>query len=165
MFRAFVEIRCEVLRAMAIEVLLSRSGSVADAIERLIRKNKTTFDAALYRFNNQRLARALLDARKRDIRIRLILDQNRFEESKATQELLESAKLAFRLVHGRQGPGSKMHHKFALLDNELVLTGSYNWKLVSEEQNYENLLILRDPEHIIIYREEFEALWADGEDS
>jgi phosphatidylserine/phosphatidylglycerophosphate/cardiolipin synthase-like enzyme len=57
-----------------------------------------------------------------------------------------------------------MHHKFALLDNELVLTGSYNWTLASEEQNYENLLILRDPEHIKIYREEFEALWADGED-
>src|SRR5438309_9724656 len=103
---------------MAIEVLLSRSGSVADAIERLIRKNKTTFDAALYRLNNQRLARAVLDARKRDIRIRLILDQNRFQESKATQELLESANLGFRLVHGTQGPGSKMHHHFACLATE-----------------------------------------------
>jgi phosphatidylserine/phosphatidylglycerophosphate/cardiolipin synthase-like enzyme len=149
---------------MAAEVLLSRSGSVADTIERLIRKNKNSFDAALYRFNNQRLARALVDARKRDIRIRLVLDQNRFEESRATQELLESAKLEFRLVHGRQGPGSKMHHKFALLDNELVLTGSYNWTLASEEQNYENLLILRNPEHIEVYRQEFEALWDDGEE-
>ncbi len=117
------------------EILFSRTSSVAETIERFIRKNKSLFDAALYRFNNQRLARVLGEARKRGIRIRLVLDRTRYGESKATQELLEATGLPFRLVHGRQGPGSKMHHKFALLDEEVVLTGSYNWTLASEEQN------------------------------
>ncbi len=148
---------------MVDEILFSRTSSVAETIERFIRKNKSLFDAALYRFNNQRLARVLGEARKRGIRIRLVLDRTRYGESKATQELLEATGLPFRLVHGRQGPGSKMHHKFALLDEEVVLTGSYNWTLASEEQNYENLLILREPEHIKVYKTEFEALWEAGE--
>jgi cardiolipin hydrolase len=148
---------------MPAEILLSRSNSIADTIERLIRKNKTTFDAALYRFNNQRLARALAEAQERGIRIRLVLDHSRYEESRATQELLGAAPFSFRLVHGRQGPGSKMHHKFALLDDEVVLTGSYNWTLASEEQNYENLLILREPQYVKVYRTEFDTLWDAGE--
>jgi phosphatidylserine/phosphatidylglycerophosphate/cardiolipin synthase-like enzyme len=149
---------------MAMEVLLSRTGSVAEAIEGLIRTNKSTFDAALYRFNNQRLARAITEARKRGIRVRIILDRSRYQESKATQELLQASGLPFRLLHGRQGPGSKMHHKFALLDDEVALTGSYNWTLASEEQNFENLLILREPDQIKVFRTEFEALWAAGEE-
>jgi len=145
------------------EILFSRTSSVAATIEGFIRKNKSLFDAALYRFNNQRLARVLGEAGKRGTRIRLVLDRTRYEESEATQELMEVMGIPFRLVRGRQGPGSKMHHKFALIDDEIVLTGSYNWTLASEEQNYENLLILREPSHIREYKAEFEALWQAGE--
>ena len=52
-----------------------------------------------------------------------------------------------------------MHHKFAILDNHTVLTGSYNWTPESEEQNYENLLVLREPAQVEAYQREFEALW------
>jgi phosphatidylserine/phosphatidylglycerophosphate/cardiolipin synthase-like enzyme len=45
------------------------------------------------------------------------------------------------------------------LDDRTVLTGSYNWTLESQEYNYENLLILRDPQRALEYKEEFEALW------
>jgi cardiolipin hydrolase len=151
-------------QATANEILLSRTCSVAETIERLIRSHRKIFDAALYRFDNQRLARALGQVRKEGLRVRLVLDRGRYEGSKATQELLESTLLPFRLLDGRQGESSKMHHKFALLDDEVVLTGSYNWTLASEEQNYENLLILRQPEHIKVYRTEFEALWAAGDE-
>jgi mitochondrial cardiolipin hydrolase len=149
---------------MADQVLLSRTSSVAETVEHLIQQNKNSFDAALYRFDNERLAGALVEARKRGIHIRLVLDQTRYNQTKATQDILENTELPHRLIHGRQGEGSKMHHKFALLDDELVLTGSYNWTLASEEQNYENLLISREPEHIKVYRTEFEALWAAGEE-
>jgi phosphatidylserine/phosphatidylglycerophosphate/cardiolipin synthase-like enzyme len=55
-----------------------------------------------------------------------------------------------------------MHHKFALLDNSVVLTGSYNWTFASEEENYDNVLILREPRLVGIYQAEFEALWAEA---
>ena len=53
-----------------------------------------------------------------------------------------------------------MHHKFVILDGQTVLTGSYNWTLESEELNYDNLAVLRDPQPAVFYRQEFEALWS-----
>jgi cardiolipin hydrolase len=56
-----------------------------------------------------------------------------------------------------------MHHKFVLLDEILVLTGSYNWTLASEKRNHENLLILKEPRVLESYRSEFEELWTRAE--
>jgi phosphatidylserine/phosphatidylglycerophosphate/cardiolipin synthase-like enzyme len=56
-----------------------------------------------------------------------------------------------------------MHHKFVILDGAAVLTGSYNWTTESEEQNYENLVILSDPAQVRTFQEEFEELWREAE--
>ena len=147
---------------MDTEVILTRGSSVAEAIERLIRQATTSVDAALYRFNNPRLTRALHEAIGRGVPVRLVLDRNKYEESRTTQELFADRRIPFRLLYGRQGPGTKMHHKFAILDARTVLSGSYNWTLESEEQNYEGLLILCEPEQVKIFQREFEALWAEA---
>ncbi len=147
---------------MATEILMTREGSVAGAIQRMVQTATTSVDAALYRFNNPQLAHALQQAAQRGLRVRLVLDRNKYEESRATRELLSNGRIPFRLFYGRQGRRSKMHHKFVILDEHTALTGSYNWTLESEEENYENVLILRDPEQLQAYRREFEALWADA---
>jgi hypothetical protein len=46
-----------------------------------------------------------------------------------------------------------MHHKFAILDDQLLLTGSFNWTYNS---NAENLLITDDTTTLEAFREEFE---------
>ncbi len=145
---------------MEIEVLFTRTDSVAARIEELIRQGRTGIDAALYRLDLPRLAQALAEAARRGLRVRLVLDSLKYSENQATRELLAKSGVRFRLAHGRRGPQTKMHHKFAVLDHETVLTGSYNWTLESEQQNYENLVILRSAEHAAAYSREFEALWA-----
>ena len=50
----------------------------------------------------------------------------------------------------------------ALLDDNVVLTGSYNWTFASEQENYENVLILREPQLVDTYHAEFEALWEEA---
>ena len=147
---------------MDAELLLTRSGSVAEAIERLIGASKTSIDAALYRLNLPRLARALEDAAGRGVRVRLVLDSNKYEETRATRELLAASAIPFRLRYGREGPGSKMHHKFAIFDGQVAITGSYNWTAESEEQNFENLIVLREPGLVEVLRSEFEALWEES---
>lgn len=144
---------------MDCQVLFARAGSVAQVIERMLQGASTSVDAALYRLDNLRLAHALEEAFRRGIRVRLILDRGKYEETRATQELLAKSRIPFRLLAGRQKGESKMHHKFAVLDKRVALTGSYNWTVESEKDNYENLLILREPELAKAYHREFEALW------
>jgi DNA uptake protein ComE-like DNA-binding protein len=52
-----------------------------------------------------------------------------------------------------------MHHKFAIIDNHLLLTGSYNWTFAANNKNEENLMVIDDPEIIARYQNQFEKLW------
>ncbi|GAJ21443.1 unnamed protein product, partial [marine sediment metagenome] len=54
-----------------------------------------------------------------------------------------------------------MHHKFAIIDNRLLLTGSYNWTFSAYNRNDENLMIIDDPEIIEIFQNQFVNLWAN----
>ncbi len=146
------------------DALFTRTRSIADAIETLLRGARHSIDAALYRFTNPRLAQALNDACLDGVRVRLVTDRGKYEEGNGTQELLSRIHFPFRHICGREGEGSKMHHKFVLLDDSVLLTGSYNWTAASEEKNYENLLVLHDPKLIEIHREEFDAIWRDAEE-
>lgn len=41
-----------------------------------------------------------------------------------------------------------LHHKFCIIDDELVMTGSYNWTFFSEAVNRENMLIIKDDDMV-----------------
>ncbi|MCC6461568.1 MAG: hypothetical protein IT260_13930 [Saprospiraceae bacterium] len=48
-----------------------------------------------------------------------------------------------------------MHHKFALIDEHSLLSGSFNW---TYSANAENLLLVQDPEVLAAFRDEFYRL-------
>ncbi len=151
-----------IIRGMRSELVLTRTGCAAARIEELLRASAISIDGALYRVNNSRLVSALEAAACRGVTVRLVLDRNKYEESRATQELFSNGLIPLRLAFGRRGPGSKMHHKFVVIDRNVVLTGSYNWTLESEEQNFENLLIDYGSKHAAQCQNEFDALWAEA---
>lgn len=150
---------------MPVEVVFTRSNPAAEVIERLIQGTQASVDAALYRLNNPRLARALGEAAQRGVRVRLVLDHGKYKETRATREILAEERIPFRVIDGRRGAGSKMHHKFAILDGRTGLTGSYNWTLESEDENFESFVILREPEVVEAYCREFETLWAEASEA
>jgi cardiolipin hydrolase len=52
-----------------------------------------------------------------------------------------------------------MHHKFAIIDKKILITGSANWTLQAFFGNYENLIITNRHEFVNSYIHEFEKLW------
>lgn len=52
-----------------------------------------------------------------------------------------------------------MHHKFVVIDNCILLTGSFNWTRQAISGNQENLLALSNKRIVSLYRREFEKLW------
>lgn len=150
---------------MTSEAIFTRGPSIADAIEALIQAATTSVDVAIYRLDSARLARALDAAVRRGLRVRVVLDRGKYEATPATRALLGSHAIPFRLAAGRHGLPSKMHHKFAVLDDRTGITGSYNWTMESEAENWENLVILRGDGAVAPYRREFDALWATAADA
>ncbi|MGH9356431.1 MAG: phospholipase D-like domain-containing protein [Terriglobia bacterium] len=142
-----------------VEPLFTRSLAIARRIERVLSEATATVDAALYRLEEPALARALSEATQRGLQVRLVLDRGKLQQTPTAERLVREHRLPYRLSRGRDGKDSKMHHKFALIDGHTLFTGSYNWTPQSEEENYENMLIVREPSVAEAFRDEFETLW------
>ena len=52
-----------------------------------------------------------------------------------------------------------MHHKFAVFDRRILLTGSYNWTRSAAGHNEENLLVTDEAKLVGPYLQRFEKLW------
>ncbi len=51
---------------------------------------------------------------------------------------------------------SVVHHKFCIIDDKIVITGSYNWTYTAELKNWENIVILNDLKIVKGFIDEFE---------
>ena len=52
-----------------------------------------------------------------------------------------------------------MHHKFAVLDESVVIMGSFNWTGQAVKYNQENIFFYEDKNIASQYSQEFERLW------
>ena len=74
------------------------------------------------------------------------------------------------LQHPNQGVGiprlpggDKLHHKFAVIDNRTVITGSFNWSPSAAHQNDEVLLVIESPLLAAHFTREMDRLWRGAE--
>lgn len=58
-------------------------------------------------------------------------------------------------------PTTILHHKYAILDQHRVITGSHNWSNAANTVNDENTLIIDDPAVANMFLQEFETRWAE----
>ena len=59
--------------------------------------------------------------------------------------------------------GDKLHHKFAVIDNDTVITGSFNWSPSAAHRNDETLLVITSKPLAAQFTREMERLWAGAE--
>ncbi len=52
-----------------------------------------------------------------------------------------------------------MHHKFAILDEAVVITGSFNWTTQAVKNNQENILFFENEKIAKSYTDEYNRLW------
>jgi len=96
-----------------------------------------------------------LDTRRKGALFRLGPRQAQGKQSE--NPLLLGKGVKVRLARGI-GRGI-MHHKFAIFDGKLLVTGSYNWTDSAERYNHENVLVLEDPAIINRYQTRFNRLF------
>ncbi len=115
---------------------------------------------ANFSFTNTEIIAALRRAKERGVPIRLIFDIEQFQ---FLADMGEMAKEGFdvRLSGGRQ-PRGVMHNKFGVFDGRLVETGSFNWTMNGELNNYENAAFLDAPDDAGGYAAYFERIWSQA---
>jgi len=141
----------------AIDVYFSLVGDPERAIIEQLNKAGESIDIAMYYFTDRNLANAVIDAYNRGVKVRIYLDKDQKEAQYSKSRYLTKQGITIRYSNNPY----IMHHKFAVIDSEVVITGSYNWTASAGEMNNENLLVIRDPPLASRYKQEFYRLWSE----
>ena len=75
------------------------------------------------------------------MKLRIITDNEKAYDAGSDVTRFQDAKIPLRV----DDTPFHMHHKFAVFDREILLTGSYNWTRSAARYNEENLIVTEDP--------------------
>ena len=139
------------------EVYFSLSDNPQKTIIKNINQAEAFINIAMYIFTDREIAIPLVKARERGVKVRVYLDQDQVDYKYSQSRFLVQKGIKVRISTNNY----IMHHKFAIIDNRLLLTGSYNWTFSANKRNDENLMVIDDPEIIEIFQNQFINLWTN----
>ena len=141
---------------------------------------RRTIDLGLFVLSAQTLGDALAERQQQGVQLRVLVDPG--FANRSFSEVLDllgvampdrSCKLEAHnrpLNQGAEGVGSprlpagdKLHHKIAVIDDHLVITGSFNWSPSAAHQNDETLLLIDSPTLAAHFKREVDRLWKGAE--
>jgi len=137
-------------------VCFSRNEECDVKIVQLISMARKSVYVAVYSFTRDGLAAALVDANRRGLDVKVVIERDNAFGAGSDYLLLRNAGVDVRLDNNP----ALMHHKFMVIDGEVVLTGSYNWSTAAEDRNDENFVVVRDRDVATLYFEEFLRIWS-----
>ncbi|EEC11800.1 hypothetical protein ISCGN_021188 [Ixodes scapularis] len=117
---------------------------------------RQTLDVCVYMITCDALCDAILSLRTRGRVIRVITNEEGSDMPGSQIGRLRQAGIQVRVNHQTS---FLMHHKFALVDEEVLLSGSFNWTRQAITGNHENLLLTADPDIVEPFVAEFQKLW------
>ena len=128
-------------------VCFSPYGGCTEAIVNQIDNAKSEILIQAYSFTSAPIAKALVNAQKRNVHVEIILDKSNSSEKYSAIDF--TAHMGVTTYIDSQH--SIAHNKILILDKETVITGSFNFTKAAEEKNAENLLIIRSKKLAEIY--------------
>jgi len=130
-------------------------------VEAIGRAGKT-LDVALYNLMIDDTVSALIKAKERGVRVRVLFDSAHVYPAagKQIQDVIKSG-IETRAMNGRGGSGA-MHCKYAIFDGALLQTGSANWSGFAETFSYENIMFVSDQDIVSGYGRNFDWMWAQA---
>ncbi|MEQ8766031.1 MAG: phospholipase D-like domain-containing protein [Planctomycetota bacterium] len=121
----------------------------------LIRHAKRSIDVCVFTITDNRLSSALREAKERGIRLRILTDNDKAEDRGSDIDDLIRSGISVRFDRTE----NHMHHKFAVFDREVLVTGSYNWTRSAALHNEENFIVTDEPRLVKVFLAEFQKLW------
>jgi phosphatidylserine/phosphatidylglycerophosphate/cardiolipin synthase-like enzyme len=131
------------------QIYFSPKGGCTEAIVRHISNAKSEILFQAYSFTSAPIAKALINAHKRGIKVEAILDKSQRTEKYTSATFLANSGIP-TLIDDKHAIA---HNKVIIIDRETVITGSFNFTKAAEEKNAENLLIIRNKDLAKLYVE------------
>ena len=149
------------------------NGLIATAIA----GTKKSVDMALFVFSEEFISAILQERQQENVQIRTLIEPKfAYRDYSAaldmwglqsTQDCKTGKSSAWKQPIKTVGipnlvTGDMLHHKFAILDRQLVLTGSHNWTKAANHINDETLVAIQNETVAAHYQREFDRLYQDA---
>ncbi|XP_017923122.2 LOW QUALITY PROTEIN: mitochondrial cardiolipin hydrolase [Manacus vitellinus] len=130
------------------------------SLSRLVRRllsARRSLDLCIFAFSCPQLARAVSCCTAARVRVRLVTDAQYMGLHGSQIGRLRHAGIQVR--HDQHS--GFMHHKFAIVDRRMLITGSLNWTTQAIQSNRENVLVVDDAACVKPFLDEFERIWEE----
>lgn len=126
-----------------------------NAITKQISTARQDLLVCVFTISDDIITESLIAAHRRGVAIRLITDNEKSFDKGSDIDQLAREGISLRM----DTSPNHMHHKFMVVDQHSVLTGSYNWTRGAARFNHENIIVTKDPTTVRAFTHEFDKLW------
>ena len=133
-------------------VYFSPKSGCTEAVVDALTKAKSTVLVQAYSFTSAPIAKALVEAHSRGVKVQVVLDKSQRTEkySSATFVFNNGIPCYIDAKH------AIAHNKVMVIDAKTVITGSFNFTKAAEDNNAENLLVIQDADLAAKYAQNWE---------
>jgi phosphatidylserine/phosphatidylglycerophosphate/cardiolipin synthase-like enzyme len=136
----------------------NRADVIVQGLIEALNGARQSLDVAVYELNLGPVGDALLAARDRGVRVRLVTDSDSLAEDETLMRLQESG---LAIVADERSP--IMHNKFVVVDGQAVWTGSWNFTTNDTFRNNNHALYIQSSQLAQNYAAEFEEMFGRKE--
>jgi mitochondrial cardiolipin hydrolase len=137
------------------DVFFSPGEESRNAIIKRIGGAVNQINICVFTISDDRITDAIITAHKKGVKIKIITDNDKSWDEGSDIKQLARAGVSIKM----DSTPNHMHHKFMVVDNKSLLTGSYNWTVSAMRYNHENILITEEAGVVRSFLKEFENLW------
>ena len=152
-------VQAEPQPAEILAIYFTPPAGAASGLIKQIDGAKKSIKVMAYGFTATNLAEALVRAKRRGVDVGLIQDEKSAQNNRETLPILLAAGIDVR----SDGKHAIQHNKVMLIDDDIVITGSYNFTNSAEKRNAENIMIVRSSYAAKRYADNWKAHWDHSE--
>lgn len=144
-----------------IENFFSPDDGVVNAIARVLSGAEESIYFLAYSFTSNDLGDIVRQKEAAGLTVKGIMEEEQVNSNQGTEyDPFKQANLDVR-IDGNEG---QMHHKVFIVDEKIVIFGSYNFSQSAETRNDENILIVYNEAIAQQFMQEFERVWQVARD-
>jgi len=143
-----------------VENYFSPDDGVLDQIVRVLSGAEESIYFLAYSFTSNDLGDIVREKDAAGLKVQGVMEEEQVNSNQGTEyDPFKQAELDVRL----DGIDGQMHHKVFIIDEKIVVLGSYNFSQSAEQRNDENILIVYNEAIAQEFIKEFERVWAQAQ--
>lgn len=141
-----------------IEYCFSPGGNCAGTVIKWINRANSTIHILIYSFTLDDVGDALVIAKQKNpgLDIKIVWDEGNWNATGSEYAKLKNAGIDIRVDY-RNG---LLHDKVAIIDDHIIITGSFNWSVDANTSNRDNLVVIDNGDWAAAYEQVFQRIWS-----